>query len=200
MAIPDPSEKEYPASGRAADKLGQGWKVRPFLRVNKGRTATLMDVDGPGMIQHIWMVEGLKPSTTSCAFYWDGEDTPRRGARHRFLRRRPRPVRPGQLAGGGGQPAHALNCYWPMPFRKHARVTITNDSDAGPRASRLANRLRGAQVPPEAGYFHAQFDAPRKDRARTPTVDPRRRQGEAATSAPSWPGPSTRRVGSARAR
>src|SRR5690348_10999907 len=33
MAVPDLSEKEYPDSGRAADVLGQGWKVRPFLRV-----------------------------------------------------------------------------------------------------------------------------------------------------------------------
>jgi len=55
MAVPDPTEKEYPASGRAADDLGQGWKVRPFLRVNRGQTATLMEVTGPGVIQHIWM-------------------------------------------------------------------------------------------------------------------------------------------------
>src|SRR4051812_33374682 len=27
MAVPDPTEKEYPASGRAADDLGRGWKV-----------------------------------------------------------------------------------------------------------------------------------------------------------------------------
>ncbi|MDA1231341.1 MAG: hypothetical protein O2856_11255, partial [Planctomycetota bacterium] len=44
---------------RAADKLGQGWKVNPFIRINAGETKTIMDVEGPGIIQHIWMVEGL---------------------------------------------------------------------------------------------------------------------------------------------
>ncbi len=58
-ALPDPADPSPPASARAADDLGQGWKVRPFLRVNRGQTATLMDVAGPGVIQHIWMVENL---------------------------------------------------------------------------------------------------------------------------------------------
>jgi hypothetical protein len=52
MAVPNPSDPSPPASARAADDLGQDWKVRPFLRVNKGQTATLMDVDGPGVIRH----------------------------------------------------------------------------------------------------------------------------------------------------
>ena len=59
MAIPNPSEPKPVASARAADDLGQGWKVRPFIRVNAGETAVLMDVAGPGIIQHIWLVEGL---------------------------------------------------------------------------------------------------------------------------------------------
>src|SRR5208283_657407 len=54
MAIPNPREAKPAASARAADDLGQGWKVKPFLRVNAGETVTLMDVDGPGVIQHIF--------------------------------------------------------------------------------------------------------------------------------------------------
>jgi hypothetical protein len=46
MAVPDPSDPSAPASARAADDLGQGWKARPFLRVNKGQTATLMTWTG----------------------------------------------------------------------------------------------------------------------------------------------------------
>lgn len=49
MAIPNPGEPKPAASARAADNLGQGWKVKPFLRVNAGETVTLMDVDGPGL-------------------------------------------------------------------------------------------------------------------------------------------------------
>jgi hypothetical protein len=33
MAIPNPTEAKPAASARAADNLGQGWKVRPFLRL-----------------------------------------------------------------------------------------------------------------------------------------------------------------------
>src|ERR1039457_1881758 len=25
-------------------------------------------------------------------------------------------------------PANALNCFWPMPFRKHARITLSNET------------------------------------------------------------------------
>ena len=75
MAIPDPGESKPAASARAADNLGQGWKVKPFLRVNAGETVTLMDVEGPGLIQHIWMVEGLSRAHV-LRFYWDGETTP----------------------------------------------------------------------------------------------------------------------------
>ena len=43
MAIPNPGEPKPVASARAADDLGQGWKVRPFIRINAGETATLTD-------------------------------------------------------------------------------------------------------------------------------------------------------------
>jgi hypothetical protein len=75
MAIPNPSEPKPAASARAADNLGQGWKVRPFIRLNARQTATLMDVTGSGIIQHIWLVEGLNRGLV-IRFYWDGEDTP----------------------------------------------------------------------------------------------------------------------------
>ena len=54
MAIPNPADPALPYS-RAAEDLGQGWKVNPFVKPKAGETLTLMDVDGPGIIQHIWM-------------------------------------------------------------------------------------------------------------------------------------------------
>jgi hypothetical protein len=165
MAIPDPSESDPPDSGRAADELGQGWKVRPFLRVNRGKTATLMDVDGPGVIQHIWMVEGLSRAHV-LRFYWDGEATPSIEV----------PV-PDFFAVGHGKfapvnslavvvnPRNALNCYWPMPFRKHAKVTLTNESPSRD-LTLLAYQIDYAEtdVPDDAAYFHAQFRRARTDR------------------------------------
>lgn len=127
MAIPDPSELKPAASGRTADSLGQGWKVKPCLRVNAGETVTLMDVDGPGTMQHIWMVERLSRANI-LRFYWDGETNPSvevpapdffAVGHEKFARVNSQVVTV--------NPHNALNCYWPMPFRHHAKVTFTND-------------------------------------------------------------------------
>jgi hypothetical protein len=157
MAVPDPSEPRPAASARAADDLGQGWKVRPFLRVNAAETATLMDVDGPGIIQHIWMVEGLSRAHV-LRFYWDGEETPSievpapdffAVGHERFARVNSQVVTV--------NPANAMNCYWPMPFRRHAKVTLTNE--ASEDLVLLAYQITFAEtaVPDNAGYLHAQW-------------------------------------------
>src|ERR1035441_1533244 len=54
MAVPNPADPDL-AFSNAAQDLGQGWKVRPFIKVKPHSTVTLMDVSGPGVIQHIWM-------------------------------------------------------------------------------------------------------------------------------------------------
>ena len=59
MAIPDPTNPNLPHSSHATE-LGQGWKVRPFLNAKAHETVTLMDVKGPGVIQHIWIVTDQK--------------------------------------------------------------------------------------------------------------------------------------------
>ena len=51
----------------------------------------------------------------------------------------------------------ALNCYWPMPFRQHARVTFTNDSDKDLTLLAYQITYAATKVPDSAGYFHAQW-------------------------------------------
>jgi len=157
MAIPDPSEPKPAASARAADDLGQGWKVRPFLRVNAGETATLMDVDGPGIIQHIWMVEGLSRAHV-LRFYWDGEETPsiEVPAPDFFAVGHELFARVNSLAVIVN-PRNALNCYWPMPFRKQARVTFTNEGDEDLVLLAYQITYARTEVPGNAAYFHAQW-------------------------------------------
>ena len=157
MAIPNPAEPKPAASARAADDLGQGWKVKPFLRVNAGETVTLRDVAGPGAIPHIWMVEGLSRSHV-LRFYWDGEETPSVEA--------PAPdffaVGHEMFARVNSQavvvnPTNALNCFWPMPFRRHVKITFTNEAreDLELLAFQITYAL--TSVPENAGYFHAQW-------------------------------------------
>ena len=157
MAIPMPTEPKPAASARAADNLGQGWKVRPFIRLNAHQTATLMDVAGPGIIQHIWLVEGLNRGLV-IRFYWDGEDTPSVEA-----------PAPDFFAVGHGRfaqvnslpvvvnPANALNCYWPMPFRTHARITLSNETGSDVELVAYQITYVETEVPAAAGTFHAQY-------------------------------------------
>jgi D-arabinan exo alpha-(1,3)/(1,5)-arabinofuranosidase (non-reducing end) len=166
-AIPARGEPKPAASARAADDLGQGWKVRPFLRVNAGQTVQLMDVAGPGVIQHIWMVEGLSRSHV-LRFFWDDEKTPSievpvpdffAVGHERFA--------PVNSLAVIVNPQNALNCYWPMPFRKHARVEFENQSDRDLELLAFQITYLETEIPPEAGYFHAQWR-----RAGTGTVNP----------------------------
>jgi hypothetical protein len=145
---------------RSARELGQGWKVRPCICINRGETATIMDVDGPGVIQHIWITINAKQyRDLIIRMYWDGETTPSVEA----------PI--GDLfCNGWCQPANvtalpinvnpkqALNCYLPMPFGKHARVTVENratESDVAHFFYAITYAL--TPIDADDAYFHAQF-------------------------------------------
>ena len=161
MAIPDLANPDTPHAGPAMN-LGQGWKVRPFLKPRAGETCTLMDVKGPGVIQHIWITTESQfvNHGRGCVlrFYWDDEPTPSIevpmtdffAVGHDIFA----PVNSSMVVCN---PMSALNCYWPMPFRKSARVTFTNENAR--ELGLLAFQITYAEtpVPAHAGYLHAQF-------------------------------------------
>ena len=169
MAIPDPNDPELPHSGAAVD-LGQGWKVRPFLKPRAGETVTLMDVDGPGVIQHIWMVTetNWNGSGRGCVlrFYWDDEDTPSiEVPMTDFFAIGHDQFAPVNSLAVIANATSALNCYWPMPYRKHARVTFTNENakDLGLLAFQIT--YAETEVSEDAAYFHAQWRRAVTDRS-----------------------------------
>jgi len=141
----------------AARDLGQKWKVSPSVRIEAGRTFTLAEIEGPGAIQHIWMTPTGNWRFSILRFYWDGEKSPSIEA----------PVGDFFASGLGryGQvsslavavnPGSAFNCYWVMPFRKSARITLENlDEKEMILYYQVTYAL--AEVPSDAGYFHAQF-------------------------------------------
>lgn len=160
-AIPNPHDPNLPFSAAAQD-LGQGWKVSPFYKPKAGETLTMMDVEGPGVIEHIWIAteESWVGNGRACVlrFYWDHEETPSievpltdffAVGNDRFAPVNSLPVMV--------NPTAALNCYWPMPFKRHARITFTNE------LSRTLNLLTyqidfmKTEVPEQIGYFHAQW-------------------------------------------
>ena len=161
MAIPDPGNPALPHSGAASD-LGQGWKVNPFYRAKTGENVTLMNVEGPGIIQHIWITTETDWSGNGRAcilrFYWDKEETPSvEVPLTDFFAVGHDIFAPVNSLAVITNPKSALNCYWPMPFRKHARITFTNESSKDIEILAFQITYAETEIPEEAGYFHAQW-------------------------------------------
>lgn len=161
MTVPNPSDPDLAFSGAAAD-LGRGWKVRPFVKVKPHSTVTVMDVSGSGIIEHIWMAttpdwKGYGRASV-LRFYWDGEQTPSVEAPMTdfFAIGHDVFARVNSLAVVD-VPTAGTNCYWPMPFRTHARITFTNDSDKELPLLTYQIDFKKTAVPDDAGYFHAQW-------------------------------------------
>lgn len=142
-----------------ARDLGRKWKVRPCITVPAGKTATIMDVAGPGCVQHIWItVKEQVYRDLILRMYWDDEATPSvetplgdffcNGWRTRVnILALPINVNP---SGG-------FNSYFPMPFRRHARVTIENRAPEDVSGFFYAITYELGPVAEGEGCFHAQF-------------------------------------------
>lgn len=147
------------AAKAAARDLGQGWKVSPYVRVPAKSVFTLAEITGPGAIQQIWLTPAPLNKTRSeiLRFYWDDETEPSvecplgdffacGWGRYCQITSLPVCVNPGS----------AFNCYWQMPFRKKARITLENlDDDEMTIYYQINYTL--TEVPNDEAYFHAQF-------------------------------------------
>ncbi|HOK78512.1 MAG TPA: DUF2961 domain-containing protein, partial [Verrucomicrobiota bacterium] len=147
-----------PAKGAARD-LGQGWKVSPYVRVQPKTTFTLAEIQGSGAIQHIWLTPAPLDRTRwyILRFYWDDEAEPSvevplgdffacGWAKYCQINSLAVCVNPGS----------AFNCYWPMPFRKKAKITLENIDDQVMTIYYQIDYVL-SEVPADAAYFHAQF-------------------------------------------
>ena len=128
-----------------------------------GKSLEMPLLEGPGVITHIWMTSHAgrvnELNALSLRIYWDGRDEP--GVE----------VPLGDFfAVGQGQPAAvesvpvqvsptgALTCYWRMPFRKSARIVVTNDNPD--RTTGLYWQVDWTELdalPADTGYFYARY-------------------------------------------
>jgi hypothetical protein len=147
-----PEAKEYVQKRVSSyDRTGANADARPIA---PGGTLTLLDAAGPGLISHMWV------KALVLRMYWDGEVTPSvetpigdffgLGLGDYFL------YESMPLSVGSNK---ALNCFFPMPFQKHARITVTNEG-AGKVDAFYFNidyRAYGKPLPADQLYFHAQY-------------------------------------------
>ena len=138
--------------------LGLGWKVSPSIDIQPGETRLLADIAGPGVIQQIWCVTALRRwRNLILRFTWDDQAYPSVEC----------PL--GDFFACGWDkfaqvsslavcvnPGRAFNCYWEMPFRRRAVITIENRDDEVATFYYQINYSLTA-IPEECAYFHAQF-------------------------------------------
>jgi len=117
----------YDVSGANDDG---NWKNK----IKPGDTRTIAEMNGPGIIKHIWItIASNEPQHLKkiiLRMYWDDEITPSveapigdffgLGLGKYFLYE-------SKFLSVGSQ--RALNCSFEMPFRKSARITVTNEGE-----------------------------------------------------------------------
>lgn len=152
--------------GKEASNLGISRKGRPCITLLQGETVTLADIQGTGVLQHFWIT--VTDRTDKGYFvlrdlvlrmYWDGEESPSVEV----------PLGDFFCNGFGARckvnslpivvnPTGGMNCYFPMPFRKSAKITIENQHAADIHGFFYQFHYSLVDVLPDnTAYFHAQW-------------------------------------------
>jgi len=150
--------RAYKAS--SADPTGKNGDARA---IDPGKTLTVADIKGNGRLTHIWFTIAAQDKdhlrSLVLRITWDDATKPAvetpigdffAQGPGKYVEFHSAPV------SVGGQ--MALNCYWPMPFGKHAVITVTNEGAGRVNAFyynidyRLEDRAQK-----NLRYFHTQY-------------------------------------------
>jgi hypothetical protein len=131
-----------------------------------GETLTLLDADGPGVVTHFWnTIAAFDPfagRSVVVRIYYDGNAKPSvqaplgdffgvgHGALKSFT------SMPVSVSASG----LSRTCYWQIPFQKHIKVTITNESLLYPVADfyYYLDWQKHESLPENTLYFHAKYN------------------------------------------
>jgi hypothetical protein len=133
-------------------------------KIAPGETFTVLEEAGPGVITHIWFTiaspERAHLKKIVLRAYWDNEPTPSvetpigdffgLGLGDYF------PYESLPLAVGA---VKALNSFFPLPFQKMAKITVTNEGKlpVDDLYFNIDYRAYQKPLPPGTLYFHAQY-------------------------------------------
>ena len=136
---------------------------RDFYSIEPGKKLTLAEIQGPAIIHHIWVTISAEPfygKKIILRMYWDGEKNPSVEA----------PI--GDFFGVGHglnrnyaslpfictSQGRARNCFWQMPFRKSAKIEVTNEGTRAVGSFYYYVDYRDVKdLPADTRYFHAQY-------------------------------------------
>ncbi len=152
-------------TGRAAswDQTGRNddaWWIEP------GESCVLADIQGPGIITHLWLTQFNHYRECLLKITWDNAAHPSilvplgdffclgHGLVNSFQ---------SQLFTSSSRwnnqfnKGAALNCYVPMPFRERAVIEIVNEGRERHRQYFYVDYEQVDSLPAARGYFHAEF-------------------------------------------
>ena len=133
-------------------------------RIMPGETLILADLQGPGVIRHLWNTIAAQDQGYSrllaLRIYWDGEPFPSVecpigdffGVGHG------KDIAFESLPVSVSSDGRARNCYWPMPFRNTARITVTNEGTKDVGAFYYyVDWQKMKRLDKDEAYFHASY-------------------------------------------
>lgn len=153
-------------AAQAASHLGVARKGSPCVDLQPGEELVLVDVEGPGVVRHIWITCNAVTKANPFVYrnlllkmYWDGEESPSVVA----------PLGDFFCCGGAISsrvdslpivvaPNSGFNSFIAMPFRSHARIVIESQHpDVIEGFFYQVDCTLGDELDESSGYFHAQW-------------------------------------------
>ncbi len=172
QSLDDLTQVRDATSARVSSAHPEAWSNGDNRWVKPGEAFTMADLKGPGVVRHIWLTfpdsapswiakEGsAAPDEIVLRMYWDGAEQPAVESplgdffAAGFGRRAEINSSPVQVQGAGGD---SYNCFWPMPFFRAARITITNESAMPLAAFYYHVDYTREEIAPDSGYFCSQY-------------------------------------------
>ncbi len=163
---PENMNGEKGKAAMSASYLGASRKGRASICLKQGETVVIADIKEQGEIRHIWMT--IAEATPKGSFvlrdvilrmYWDNADTPAVEC----------PIGDFFCNGFGQRceinsalisvnPTGGFNSYFPMPFKKRAVITITNEHPKDINDFFYTINYVTKKHPKEIAYFHAYWN------------------------------------------
>ena len=164
-------------TSRRVSSWDQSGRNLDSLQINSKETRILADIDGPGIIRHIYFTTILQNPldfrNAIIRMYWDDEKEPSvevpLGDFFGVCNCRVRTIKSLMITINRGiMGSYGFNIYFPMPFSKHARIELENQGPSMLGGISTAfwyhidyDKL-DAPLPKNSGYFHAYWNREEK--------------------------------------
>ena len=150
------------------------WDVKgknfDFIQIQSEETKILAEIEGPAIIKHFYfttiLMNPLEFRSAILRIFWDHEETASvevpLGDFFAVSNCRVRLVNSLMMTiNRGFSGSYGFNCYFPMPFARHARIEIENQGPSilggyiGAFWYHIDYEKLNAPLPDDIGYFHA---------------------------------------------